>query len=289
MRAPAGRARANRRTANGDPVNHDAANGDSADGDPVNHDSANHDSANRHAANPTRADRDPANHAPAGPPRGGAVMHTAWRSLTAGLLLGAVVAAAGLAIAAMPALAHNSPVSSSPAEGSTVTAQPGTVSLTTSDVLLDLGDGGAGIDVVDAAGLHYATECAVIDGPTVEAAAALGEPGEYTVKWRVVSADGHPISGEFAFDWRPAAGVELAEGSTEPACEVLRDGAGDGGAGDGGADDAVDAGDAADAGDSADSAGIPGEVWWIGGTVLAVVVAGGVTWMLARRRVGGDG
>ena len=148
------------------------------------------------------------------------------RALAAGALLGGLIAAAGLSIAAMPALAHNYPVASSPAEGETVVEQPGVVSLTTNDELLDLGDG-ASLDVLGSDGRHYASECASLDGATVSAPAALGEPGEYTVHWRVVSTDGHPISGEFAFDWQPAAGVELAEGLDEPACDALRGDAAD--------------------------------------------------------------
>lgn len=193
------------------------------------------------------------------------------RALAAGALLGGVIAAAGLSIAAMPALAHNYPVASSPAEGETVVEQPGVVSLTTNDELLDLGDG-ASLDVLGPDGRHYASECASLDGATVSAPAALGEPGEYTVHWRVVSTDGHPISGEFAFDWQPAAGVELAEGLDEPACDALR----------GDAAEETPAEPAA----AEDGAGVPADVWWIGGAVVAIALAAVVTWLLTRRRRG---
>lgn len=31
--------------------------------------------------------------------------------------------------------------------------------------------------------------------------------------WQVVSTDGHPVSGQYAFDWAPVDGTALADGS----------------------------------------------------------------------------
>ncbi|WP_395245650.1 copper resistance protein CopC [Agromyces sp. MMS24-K17] len=199
-----------------------------------------------------------------------------------------VVAAAFLAVApAGPASAHNSIVGTSPAADATVTEQPGEVSVTTSDVLIEIG-GGNSIDVIGPDGRHYATDCASVDTTVAWAPMALGEAGEYTVEWRVVSADGHPISGEFAFAWAPAEGQELAEGTAEPACADLATGAsadagdaGDSGDGSGGSDSGADA--PADA--------FPVDVLWIGAAAVLVLAAGVVTWLLARRgdEEGGDG
>ena len=39
----------------------------------------------------------------------------------------------------------------------------------------------------------------------------LGEGGEYTVAYRVVSADGHPIEGSWSFTYEPAANSPVGE------------------------------------------------------------------------------
>lgn len=138
------------------------------------------------------------------------------RHVIAAAAAGAVLALA----AAAPAGAHNYLVSSTPAAGETLTAQPGTVSVTTNDNLLDLGGDGvaAAIQVTGPADAprYYGDGCASVLGPTASMPAQLGAAGEYTVTWQVVSTDGHPVSDQYTFDWQPAAGVELAEGSATP-------------------------------------------------------------------------
>ncbi|MHB1235836.1 MAG: copper resistance protein CopC, partial [Microbacteriaceae bacterium] len=44
-------------------------------------------------------------------------------------------------------------------------------------------------------------------------AAALGPPGNYTMFWQAVSADGHIVSDDFTFTWRPGAGAPISTGS----------------------------------------------------------------------------
>ncbi|MET1051486.1 MAG: copper resistance CopC family protein [Mycetocola sp.] len=136
---------------------------------------------------------------------------------------------AGLAMVALfgltPAQAHNAFVSSNPAEGSVVTEQVGTFAVTTSDLLLDSGtDSPTTYIQVRGPGdsaLYYGDGCATVDGATVTMPAQLGAAGDYTVLWGVVSADGHPITGEFGFTWAPADGQELGEGfAAAPTCGV---------------------------------------------------------------------
>ncbi|BDZ55385.1 hypothetical protein GCM10025870_24580 [Agromyces marinus] len=127
---------------------------------------------------------------------------------------GAVVALTAMAVIAgpaSPAAAHNTVIAVGPKDGSTVVTQPETVWLQTNDALLDV-EGAGAMDVVGPDGLHYAGGCPAITGAIASVPAELGPAGEYTVVWRVVSADGHPISGEFDFDWEPADGEPLAEG-----------------------------------------------------------------------------
>ncbi|MGV8969069.1 MAG: copper resistance CopC family protein [Microbacteriaceae bacterium] len=123
--------------------------------------------------------------------------------------------------APLAASAHDYLVSSNPADGSTQTTLPESFSVTSSANLLDLaGDGSAsGILVTDSAGLYYGNGCPNVDGPTLSTPASLGEAGEYSFTWQVVSSDGHPTSGQLSFTWAPEDGVELSAGSpTQPVC-----------------------------------------------------------------------
>ena len=117
-----------------------------------------------------------------------------------------------------------------PTAGSVVTMQPGVFSVTTNDLLLDLGGSGAGSAMVvtgpASAPLFYGDGCATVSGATVETSAQLGAAGAYTVIWQTVSTDGHAISDEFAFDWKPAAGEELGAGAAAaPTCGTETDAA----------------------------------------------------------------
>ncbi|MET4158593.1 copper resistance CopC family protein [Agromyces sp. PvR057] len=194
---------------------------------------------------------------------------------TRGAIGAALLVAASAMLVAVPAMsasAHNSVVSTTPAEGEVVTEQPGTVSLTTNDALLDLGTGAA-LLVRGPDGLAYGDGCAVIDGATASSAVELGEAGTYTVIWQVVSTDGHPISGEWTFDWQPADGVALGTGTDAPAC------------GGDATSTAEPGGDASDAADGADAeASGSTDLLWLGAGALVAVAAGVVTWLVVRRR-----
>ncbi|GAA1061930.1 copper resistance CopC family protein [Agromyces bracchium] len=189
------------------------------------------------------------------------------RSIQLAVAGAAFAALAAVAGPAVPAFAHNTVVAISPDGEEAVTEQPGTVWLETNDALLDA-EGAAAMDVVGPDGRHYATQCATVDGPVASVAAELGEPGEYTVVWRVVSADGHPISGDFDFDWEPAEGEPIAEGADESPCA-----------------DATAAADDSDEGGDADASanGVAQDLVWIGVGVLAVAVAAAVAFLFVRR------
>ncbi len=181
-----------------------------------------------------------------------------------------VVAALGLVLgAAAPASAHNYLVSSTPAENETLTELPEEFAITTNDALLDLSGTGSGfaLQVIDAEGLYYGDGCVEVEGASVYTPAAIGGPGEYTLAWQVVSADGHTISDEFTFEW---AGEATAEGTTSaPTC--------------GEAAVSESAAPEADA-----SAGAQDEtlstILWIGGAILLVAAAIVVTLVILGRR-----
>ncbi|WP_162925003.1 copper resistance CopC family protein [Mycetocola zhujimingii] len=135
--------------------------------------------------------------------------------------LAGLLAVAGLGLTGAPAQAHNALVSSTPAADSVVTEQPGTFSITTNDAILEAGGTSNAIQVrgPGAETLYYGDGCMTVSGSTLTTPVQLGQPGDYTVLWQVVSADGHPISGEFTFTWQPASGQELAAGvAAVPVC-----------------------------------------------------------------------
>lgn len=146
---------------------------------------------------------------------------------TSALLVTGLVAASLLT--AVPASAHDDLAESNPAAGETIDELPDEFSITMSEDLPDLGDAGSGfgIQVQDSNGLYYGDGCVTVEGPTMSAAAVLGQPGEYTLVWQVVSSDGHPTSGEFTFIWAPKGKVAAAAGEAEPGdCngQYVRDG-----------------------------------------------------------------
>ncbi|CAQ02891.1 copper resistance CopC family protein [Clavibacter sepedonicus] len=177
----------------------------------------------------------------------------------AAAVAGAALATGALALAglaqgsgpdgALSASAHNYLVSSSPAAGSTIDAPPSEVTLTFNDVILDLAAaGGAGGDAStgsapaggssvvqvtgpDGQGRHFETGCATDSGRSVTVPVALGGSGQYTVTWRVVSADGHPVSDSIAFTYQAPAGATASAGTADgPGCAAAQEGAAGSGA-----------------------------------------------------------
>ncbi len=190
-----------------------------------------------------------------------------------------VVVTAALGWGAAPASAHNYIVGSSPAVDAVVTEQPGVFSVTTNDLLLDLGGTGSGSAMVitgpASAPLFYGDGCATVSGATVETSAQLGAAGQYSVIWQTVSTDGHSISDEFTFDWQPSSGQTLANGAAAaPTCGTEADAA----------PTDSDTAPAADAGPtSAGDGALFSTVVWIGGTLGAMLLAVGTTLVILRR------
>lgn len=116
------------------------------------------------------------------------------------------VMALALAIS-QPANAHDELVSQSPAQGDTVSAGVIDIRLEFSDPPLALEDGsGNEIFVTGPNGAIKYAGCLPIEGNFGVLTADLDQVGTHTVAWRVVSSDGHPISGEFTFDIENSSG-----------------------------------------------------------------------------------
>ena len=184
------------------------------------------------------------------------------------IALGALVVGVAVLGLAAPAQAHNYLIASTPAADETLTELPAEFSVTTNEPLLSL-DGsvsGFALEVRGADGLYYGDGCVSVDGATLSEAAALGPAGDYTMLWQLISTDGHTVSGEVNFSWAPADGVVPSEGTTAPAAcgnEAAAPGASD----------------PAPPRTNADL----GDVLWIGGAILALLVAGLVTFLVVTR------
>ena len=100
-----------------------------------------------------------------------------------------------------PASAHTSLVSSSPESGVVLNEVPAEVRLKFNESLLLVDSKNPNrIEVVNGIG-QVVSGMTVVEGPEIFTALDLSlEPsGEYSVKYRVVSADGHPVEGEYQF------------------------------------------------------------------------------------------
>lgn len=123
---------------------------------------------------------------------------------------GAAVAAL-LLHAAAPALAHDELIDSDPAHGAVLEERPSQVVLTYSAHILDVGNT---VVVAGQDGTDWVSGDLVVAGPGLTVPLAEGMPdGPYEIQWRVVSSDGHPISGVVPFTL--AAG-EASEPGAEP-------------------------------------------------------------------------
>lgn len=114
-------------------------------------------------------------------------------------LLAFVAALAVFVAPASPAAAHDALASSDPASGSVLDAAPEAITLTFTGELL--GDASANaVIVTDQSGAHVQAGAPRVDGMAImQPIAPDAGNGAFTVTWRVVSSDGHPISGEFGY------------------------------------------------------------------------------------------
>jgi methionine-rich copper-binding protein CopC len=103
-------------------------------------------------------------------------------------------------LTALPATAHEQLVDQEPKPGQILEAGIAEVKLSFSDDLIAL-DNSAGSEIVilDSNQNPINNGCAVVDRRSAIARADIDTPGTYQVGWRVVSGDGHPISGNFSF------------------------------------------------------------------------------------------
>lgn len=96
------------------------------------------------------------------------------------------------------ASAHATLIGSDPADGATLSTAPTTVTLTFDDSLEDFEPV---VTVSGPDGGQFQAGDATIDGATLSSAVLpLTAAGTYTIAYRVVSDDGHPVEGQVRFD-----------------------------------------------------------------------------------------
>jgi hypothetical protein len=108
-----------------------------------------------------------------------------------------VLAGMGLVLGSPTAQAHDQLISSSPQDGEHLASAPTAVRLEFAAEVLTIG---AAVVVVGEDGQAWAAGEPTVDGPVVAVPLEPDMPdGAYQIRWRVVSSDGHPISGVVAF------------------------------------------------------------------------------------------
>ena len=110
------------------------------------------------------------------------------------------------------AFAHTSLVSSDPTAGSTLTSWPSQISLGFDEELISIGDEKSNFIVVNnAVGDQVSSDNEVISGSKISVSLDPNiVEGPVLVYYRVVSADGHPVEGEYTFTF--GAGEKVEEG-----------------------------------------------------------------------------
>lgn len=189
--------------------------------------------------------------------------------------LAAALFAVFLLSLASGAQAHSVLLDTDPEDGEQLAVAPDVVTLTFNEDITDLG---TEIVITTADDETINDGDTEIDGPQISQALSPDRPeGLYTVTWRAVSADGHPISGDFTFTAAEASGADTEEDGVEP------DAADDGSEDETTADE-VDQEDDSDevtddeseltddADEDADSGGLSGSTWVIIGIIIVAAV-----------------
>lgn len=115
---------------------------------------------------------------------------------------------------AVPAFAHARLLSSQPNGGATIAESPPEIVLNFSE-RIEASFGG--VQVFDAAGARMQSAEPQISGSTVRMSLApLPAAGDYTVLFRIISGDSHPVESRFAFAYQPPAPQPSPSPGTSP-------------------------------------------------------------------------
>jgi len=199
------------------------------------------------------------------------------------LRIGVVAVLAALAALgfAGPAVAHDVLISSDPADGSTVQVAPQTVTLTFDQPVQDFEPV---VTVTGPDGQSYQSGSPTVDSTVVtNAVSPLTAAGEYAIAYRVVSADGHPVTGEVKFQFTGAPAPAASSAASTPTAGPTS--AASGGTSSVGQSSTVPVSTAAVAPTSS-SSGLSGWVW-AALALAAVLIIAAVVVVLRRPRESG--
>jgi methionine-rich copper-binding protein CopC len=114
-----------------------------------------------------------------------------------------VVLTVGVGLAGS-ASAHDVLISSSPADGAALAKAPTSMTFTFDQPVQNFDPV---VSLVGPDGRQYATGTPTISGNTVTGTVGTGPAGAYTAAYRIVSADGHPVTGEVHFSMTVSGGA----------------------------------------------------------------------------------
>ncbi|THJ65881.1 copper resistance protein CopC [Arthrobacter echini] len=158
------------------------------------------------------------------------------------------------------ASAHDELTGTDPADGAAVEVLPPSLELSFSNVPSGIG---AQIQVLDESGEDWAEgPVEIVDRTATQSLRAGAPAGDYTVSWRVVSSDSHPIEGVFSFTAQQGSTAALDSISTPEPVDVQEDPA-----------------------EVTPTAGVSDFPWSIVLMIAALVVIVGVLAFSARRRL----
>ena len=189
------------------------------------------------------------------------------RRFTAATAIAGALAIGGTALAASPAFAHDELVGQGFIQDQRTGAVSG-ITLTFSDSVIAVG---TEIAITDPKGTVVSDGAAEVNARDVSQAVKTPLPvgGAYRVAWRVVSSDGHPISGSYSFEVAENGSAKItAVGEDDPRFAPSKDGA----------KSESPSGEKS----SSESGGVPiGAVAGIGGGLVVVIA---VTVLLTRKK-----
>lgn len=178
-------------------------------------------------------------------------------------------------VTASPASAHDVLAGAVPAADASVGGDVDRVVLTFSEPPLAGLESGIVVSVTAPGGAEVGTGAVRVDGSTLTRGADLSAAGRYTVTWRSVSVDGHPISGSYGFTSTGAVPSPSASaGTPTPSATAAA------------AETPVPSATttAAAAPATTTAAGAPGIAWVLGGVAVLVAAALVTALLLLRRR-----
>ena len=193
------------------------------------------------------------------------------------LAMTAALAPAAAAVVAPAAQAHSTLVGTTPEQGATVDEAPESIEIVFNE---EISSEFATLTVMSD-GEDVAEGDPEVEGDTISVSVPSLDAGTYTVGYRAVSADGHPVQGSWEFTVEGAGGAEAgAAESTGAESSAAETNSGNSTSN----DQPTDSGDSAEPADEADEGGV--NLFAAIGllAVLAIVLIGGAAFLLQRHK-----